>query len=72
MFKMNMDVQDEYGWTALHYASREGQLEAVQFLLKKGANIEIKNNKGETPFDIVKKNFLKFLRINIFLNVSVF
>lgn len=41
--------RDPAGWTALHYAARQGVLEAVEFLLDNGADINSKNNAGYTP-----------------------
>ena len=34
----NIEAQDEYGWTALDLLSAEGNVKAVSFLLKQGAN----------------------------------
>jgi ankyrin repeat protein len=44
------------GNTDLHYATMKGQFEAVEALLKGGANHEILNYKGESAFDIAKNN----------------
>ena len=38
--------------TALHSAAQYGHLEAVQLLLKHGADPNIKNSKDETPLDL--------------------
>jgi len=40
---------DERGYTPLHIAAREGQVEIASFLSKKGAAIEAKNSTGFTP-----------------------
>ena len=34
------------GWTALHYASFQGNLDAIYALLEAGANYKILNNNG--------------------------
>ena len=38
--------------TPLHYASQFGHIECVEILLKKGADLALKNNIGATPSDI--------------------
>jgi len=40
----NIDIEEEYACTALHYACREGNLEIIDFLLKNGADSNKKNN----------------------------
>ena len=40
----NIDREEEYECTALHYACREGNLEIIDFLLKNGANTNKKNS----------------------------
>jgi ankyrin repeat protein len=41
--------------TALMYAAKYNQSNNVKYLIKAGANILIKNNKGETAVDIATK-----------------
>ena len=46
----NVNIQDEYGWTLLHYACQYGQLAIAKFLCKQnGIDINIQNIQGETP-----------------------
>lgn len=40
--------------TALHNATREGKYDSVKFLLEKGIDYNLKNQKGETALDIAK------------------
>eukprot|EP00911_Craspedida_sp_UC1_P000199 UC1_evm4s153 len=44
-----VNLQDGRGWTALHWASKEGHLDVIKFLLSKGAELDIKNTFGDTP-----------------------
>ena len=50
----NLDInyQNEDGFTALHYACDEGNLKIVEILIKAHANINIKNNDKKTPLHI--------------------
>ena len=48
------DVQNKLGDTALHNAAYKGAVELVQLLLEKGANKAVRNNNGETPYDLAK------------------
>jgi ankyrin repeat protein len=52
----NLDIQDQLGKTALHYASELGQDDTLELLLAQGANPNIKDFKnGKTPlFDAVE------------------
>lgn len=43
------NVRDNSGYTALHYAARNGHLDACQLLIDGGANINAKTNGGVTP-----------------------
>ena len=61
---ININYQDENGYTALHYACEEGNLKIVETLLNANCNPNIKNNLNQTPihlstkrgyFDITKK-----------------
>ncbi|TKZ29069.1 ankyrin repeat domain-containing protein [Brachyspira catarrhinii] len=53
----NIDYQDNDGLTALMWASANGYLEIVEYLIReKSANPNIKNNKGKTALDLAKEN----------------
>lgn len=47
--KCEMDLQDMYGNTALHYACIHGWYNIAKILLTYGANTEIKNKNEEKP-----------------------
>jgi len=42
---------DEYKGTPLHWAAFVGRLDAVKFLIDAGANVNAKDQKGNTPLD---------------------
>ena len=46
-----LDVVDADGNTALHRAADEGLEPVVKLLTERGANAEIKNNKGKTALE---------------------
>ena len=56
--KQNVDknIKGFWGTTPLHYACEKGYLEIVKYLISKGANIEVKDKNGKTPFTIAYKN----------------
>lgn len=43
-----------YRETALHYAARAGQMDAYEFLMKQGANRQLKNTDGKTAEQLLK------------------
>lgn len=47
--KMDINSQDKNGNTALHFVSNFGNLDLAKIFIKKGANINIKDNEGKTP-----------------------
>mmetsp|Transcript_711 Transcript_711/g.2527 ORF Transcript_711/g.2527 Transcript_711/m.2527 type:complete len:565 (-) Transcript_711:40-1734(-) len=49
---LNPDVTDITGWTALHFAMKNGNEFTVEDLAAAGADAHVKNRKGETPIDI--------------------
>ena len=46
---VGINVQDSYGLTALHYASRGGHAHMVSTLIEAGARLNVVDNKGSTP-----------------------
>jgi ankyrin repeat protein len=43
--KININKKDNMGWTSIHYATINNDLELFQLLLSNGANYKIKTNK---------------------------
>ena len=50
----DVNVQDRFGNSALHYAVRTGNPAVLQMLLEKGANPNVRNDQGVTPLDLTK------------------
>ena len=44
-----INYQDSDGWSSLHFSSHLRRLDMAEFLVKLGANIDIKNKLGYTP-----------------------
>ena len=71
--KHNFDVQlnDRYGWTALHYSASVGSYELVKYFADTGIHIKLKANDGKNCLHIAAKNghlnLCKILIINIIL-----
>ena len=57
----NVSAQDEIGRTPLHIAAFYNNIEALQILLYELANPLIKNNEGETPFDVATDPVIQFI-----------
>nr|GMD74351.1 ankyrin repeat domain-containing protein, chloroplastic [Ipomoea batatas] len=47
------------GMTALHYAAQGSNLELVKYLLKKGANLSVKNKAAKTPIDLASNDDIR-------------
>ena len=50
----DVNYQGKWGYTALHFAVVEENVEGVKTLLKRKANPHIKNNSKKTPYDMAK------------------
>ena len=63
----DINWQDDNRWTPLMWASVNGHLDVVRYLICNGADVNIKNNNGETALDLAEKNgceeVAEFLRI---------
>jgi ankyrin repeat protein len=55
----DINAQGEYGTTALHIACAWGQLEAVKYLVGKGADLAIQDADGLTPGGVVEQGYEK-------------
>ena len=43
-----LEIEDQNGWTALHYASLGGHVEEAKILIKAGSELNIQDNKGRS------------------------
>jgi len=51
----NISAKDKWGNTALHVAAVAGDLETVEALVSAGADINLVNDKGDTPYRLAHK-----------------
>ena len=59
----NLDTLDSNGWTALHHASYNGDLESATTLLAKGAKVGAFSNLGKTALHFAAmKNHVDVIR----------
>lgn len=54
--KININEQDANGNTALNIATMCGNKEAIEILLRDGANVNIRNHYGKSALDIANNN----------------
>jgi ankyrin repeat protein len=48
--KANINHRDNGGMSALHFAAQEGRPDVAKHLVKKGAELDIKDAQGKSPF----------------------
>ena len=56
-----IDVKDDDGYTPLHFAALYDSFDTCEFLLKSGADPDIKNNAGDTFRDITGSEVIRSL-----------
>ncbi len=57
----DVNAKSKYETTPLHRAASEGHTEVVKILLKAGAKVNAKNNRGRTPLDYARQKQIKQL-----------
>ena len=70
----NLNLQDDYGYTALHYSAISNNERIAEILIDRGAFFNIKNNHGESPLKIAlemgSSNVLKLIW-NAYFNIGI-
>lgn len=54
--KMDVNLADDKGWTALHFAAQNGSAGIVRLLLTAGAGVDPRNDIGNTPLFVAVFN----------------
>jgi ankyrin repeat protein len=57
----DVNARDSYNWTALHGAAYTGADATVQFLVDKGAKLNVKDRFGQTPYSIASGQIGKYI-----------
>jgi ankyrin repeat protein len=57
----DIDAQNDLGNTALHYAAQTGAGRIVEYLVSKGAKLDVYNYAGQTPVDMTRSQPIKSL-----------
>ena len=55
-------MKDQDGNTALMKASKNGRIQVVELLLRKGAQINFKNKDGKSALDLATENVQSILK----------
>ena len=59
--QFDINMQTDEGYTLLHYAADNGNLEMVKALLERGADATLKTARGSTPYDMAMTSTIKVL-----------
>ncbi len=50
-----LEQADKDGWTPLHYAASEGNVDVIEYMLNENVDIDARNLKGETAYNLATK-----------------
>lgn len=53
----DINAIDEYGYTPLHSAAKNGYLEIVKVLVEQGADVNIRTVDGKTPAQLAEAEY---------------
>jgi ankyrin repeat protein len=62
--KTKVNLRDNFGETALHFAARSGQVAVARYLIEHGAEVDLRNNNAET--DLHEAASFNLLRAEFF------
>eukprot|EP00088_Acartia_fossae_P043881 TRINITY_DN4639_c0_g1_i15.p1 TRINITY_DN4639_c0_g1~~TRINITY_DN4639_c0_g1_i15.p1 ORF type:complete len:257 (-),score=47.50 TRINITY_DN4639_c0_g1_i15:79-849(-) len=54
------NAQDVHGWTVLHWAVNNGQVDLVRFFLERGCDLNIKDDNGVSAVDLARSRVNKY------------
>ncbi|WP_299645458.1 ankyrin repeat domain-containing protein [Sphingomonas bacterium] len=54
-----IDQANDEGWTLLHFAAEQGNLEMVKLLLARGADPTLKTTRGSTPYQVASATMVR-------------
>jgi len=57
--QFDINMQTSEGYTLLHYAADNGNLEMVRELIRRGADVNIRSATGSTPYDMAIGTMVK-------------
>lgn len=49
---------DRFGWTPLHYAARDGRIDAARALVEKGAPLDLRTIMGQTAYNVAQERMM--------------
>ena len=52
-----MNATDRWNFTPLHEAAQKGRTQVCALLILHGADVKVKNQEGQTPFDLSGVSF---------------
>ena len=61
-----INSKNKHDETPLHLASNTGKIDIMEYLLKHGADVWIKNDKGQIPLNLAAKNGFKIFTFSLF------
>ena len=53
-YKADINAKDKWGWTPVMYSAEYAHVEMVKFFVNRGANMSLRNNKGQYLIDIIR------------------
>ena len=56
IYNMDIDIKDQYGWNPLLIACSWGNFEIAKYLIKKGADINVKNDYNENLICLINEH----------------